>query len=224
MKEKILAFLVTKIPGTQKAFLEGIADNYATTITEESQIETIISDGVISALKSSFDYVQKEGDRRATEATQNSISNYEKKHGLKDGKKVEVQIDPPRTEPKEDTPEWAKALIDQNKKINEELAVLKGEKVSETRKTQLINALEKAPSHYKERIEKDFGRMNFENEEEFSSWISEVSTESETLSEELKAKGSIFGVPRGGGKTDTEEVPAGILEKFENKPKEGQNF
>jgi len=75
MKEKILAFLTTRLSGVSKAYLEGVADTYSKTITEESQIETILNDGVISGLKYAADFAQREGDRRATDATATAVSN-----------------------------------------------------------------------------------------------------------------------------------------------------
>ena len=89
MKGKILAFLKTRLPGVQNTYLDGVASELSKTITEESQIETVITDGVISSIKYSSTFMQDEGDRRATEATINSVKNYEEKHNLKDGKPID---------------------------------------------------------------------------------------------------------------------------------------
>lgn len=89
MKEKILALLKQRIPGASNTFLDGVADNLSKTITEESQIETVITDGVIESLKFSSTLLQTEGDRRANEATVNAVKNYEQKHNLKNGKPAE---------------------------------------------------------------------------------------------------------------------------------------
>jgi len=88
MKDKILAFLKTKLTGVQNSFLEGISNQLATTITEESQIETVVNAGLISVLQASAQYSQQEGDRRATTATDTAIKGYEQKHNLKEGKPV----------------------------------------------------------------------------------------------------------------------------------------
>lgn len=97
MKEKILAFLKTKLNGVPNALLEGISNNLATTITEESQIETVCNAGLIAALQASAQYSQQEGDRRATTATETAIKGYEQKYNLKEGKSIS-QNEPPKTD------------------------------------------------------------------------------------------------------------------------------
>lgn len=86
MKDKILAFLKAKLTGIPNAFLEGVSNQLATTITDEAQIETVCNTGLIASLKTAADYAQQEGDRRATTATDTAIKGYETKHNLKDGK------------------------------------------------------------------------------------------------------------------------------------------
>ena len=88
MKEKILAFLKTKLSGVPNSFLEGVSHQLTTTITEESQIETVINAGLIAALQASAQYSQQEGDRRATTATETAIKGYEQKYNLKEGKSI----------------------------------------------------------------------------------------------------------------------------------------
>lgn len=85
MKEKILAALKTKYNGVQGLILDRIADQLATTVTEEANIETAVS-GVGSLIPVFSSILQSEGDRRVTEATKTAISNYEKQHNLKEGK------------------------------------------------------------------------------------------------------------------------------------------
>jgi hypothetical protein len=97
MKEKILAFLKTKLTGVPNTLLEGVSNQLATTITEESQIETVINAGLISALQASAQYSQQEGDRRATTATETAIKGYEQKYNLKEGKSIS-QNEPPKTD------------------------------------------------------------------------------------------------------------------------------
>ena len=59
--------------GYRKIIYPGIADHYAKTVTEESQIETTLTDGVIDLLKLNAAYFQTEGDRRATEAADTAL-------------------------------------------------------------------------------------------------------------------------------------------------------
>lgn len=82
MKEKILAFLKTKLAGfaggIQDSFLNGIAESYSRTITDDTKIVTDISDAAIDAIKAAYLFNQSESDRRAKEA----VKTYQTKHGL----------------------------------------------------------------------------------------------------------------------------------------------
>lgn len=82
MKEKILAALKTKFAGVPEAILDRIASKLAKTATTEEQVNSL-AEGM--TLQNVFDSY---GDSRATEASQTAVSNYEKKHGIKDGKPI----------------------------------------------------------------------------------------------------------------------------------------
>ena len=87
MKEKLLALLKTKFVGVREATLERIASKKAETVTEESQLQTIV-DGV------TIDFIiDSESDFRGTQISNTekvkTISEYEKRHNLKDGKPIE---------------------------------------------------------------------------------------------------------------------------------------
>lgn len=133
MKEKILALLKTKFPGVDEATLIRIAEKRATGVTDESQVQTI-ADGV-----SFTDVLNSYGDFRANSAVTSAVSNYEKKHGLKDGKPIEnPNPNPNPEEKKEDVPAWAQALIESNKTLSTELLALKQEKLQATRQEQVL--------------------------------------------------------------------------------------
>lgn len=202
MKEKILAYLVAQLQGVSKAYLDGVATEMSKTITEESQIETSITDGVVNAIKYSAGQLQAEGDRRATEATQTAVLNYEKDHNLKDGKPVIPGGGTPNPNPKKEgdqVPEWAQKLIDDNKSLNEKLANINSDTITSSRKTKLAEAIAKAPDNYRTRIEKDFARMSFEKDDDFDTYLGEISEEATVFATAADASGSVFSTPQGGG-------------------------
>lgn len=82
MKKKLLEALKTKFVGIDEAILERMATKRAEGLTDESKITAIV-DGITIQ-----DVVKSYGDYRANEAAASSVSNYEEKHGLKDGKPV----------------------------------------------------------------------------------------------------------------------------------------
>jgi len=113
MKEKLLALLIAKFAGVSESILERIATKKAGSISDETQLQSIV-DGIDYGL-----ILQSEVDSRITEANKTAITNYEKKHGLKEGKIIQ-QPDPKEgQDPKlpEDAPPWAQALLKQNQEL-----------------------------------------------------------------------------------------------------------
>lgn len=106
--EQILAGLQTKFPGADTATLTRIATKKAEGVTDETKVNSIV-EGI-----SFQDVMQNYGDFRAGQAQTSSIANYEKKHGLKDGKPIEnPDIEPPKPDPKpDDKPDIAKMIAD----------------------------------------------------------------------------------------------------------------
>lgn len=158
MKEKILAFLKTKLTGVPNAFLEGAAGQLATTITEESQIETVCNTGLIASLQFSSQFVQQEGDRRATTATQTAIKTYEETHKLKDGKPIE---NPNPTPPADGSPEAIAKMIQDGIKaaidpIQQELSGYKQKEQQGAWRTSAISAVKEKFKDSKLPIPEDF--------------------------------------------------------------------
>ena len=202
MKEKILQFLKGKLNGVQGTYLDGVAEEYAKTITEESQIETTFSEGVLSLIKMSAAQIQTESDRRATEATRTAVSNYEKKHNLKDGKPVEGGGSQPNPkEPKDDdknTPEWAKALIKQNQELAQKVETLEKDKTKQSKNEQAQTALQgsKLPDKFKT---KWAGRIDPDSETSIEDQVKELEAEFDELHGDFVKESVGKGLPQGGG-------------------------
>lgn len=133
--EQILAGLQQKFAGVDTATLTRIATKKAEGVTDGTQVNSIV-EGI-----SFQDVMQNYGDFRAGQAQTSSISNYEKKHGLKDGKPIENPNPNPKQKPeeekKDDVPSWAQALIDSNKTLSEKLAGYEQERVQAQRNAQV---------------------------------------------------------------------------------------
>ena len=119
MKKKIFEALQTKFQGVDAQILDRIATKKAEGVTDESQIPTIVEGVSFQDVLSSY------GDFRAGDASFKAVSNYEKKHNIKDGKVIETPVPTPTPQPEppkpDDTPAWARALIDQNKALSDRL-------------------------------------------------------------------------------------------------------
>ena len=119
IQELILAGLQTKFSGVDTATLTRIATKKAEGVTDASQVNSIV-EGI-----SFTDVVNNYGDFRANSAVTSAVGNYEKKHGLKDGKPIENPNPNPNPNPqekKDEVPAWAQSLIDSNKTLSEKLA------------------------------------------------------------------------------------------------------
>lgn len=129
MKQKLFEALKTKFVGVDAQILDRIATKKAEGQTDENQIPTII-EGI-----SFQDVLTSYGDFRAGDASKTAVTNYEKKHNLKEGKVIETPEPTPQSEPPnpDDTPAWAKALIEQNKTLTEKIASIENKSTLEQR-------------------------------------------------------------------------------------------
>jgi hypothetical protein len=134
--EQILAGLKTKFQGVEDATLQRIASKKAEGVTDESKVNSIV-EGI-----SFQDVLTSYGDYRADGAQKTAVSNYEKKHNIKDGKPIEEpkpQDPPPTPTPQttEQVPAWAQSLIDSNKTLSEKLAAMDAKTKADERNQQI---------------------------------------------------------------------------------------
>ena len=208
MKGKILDALKAKFTGVSDTILDRVAEKLAKTVTTEEEVKTAVDGVTFQQVLESY------GDSRATEAQKTAVTNYEKKYGLKNGVKTEPEPKPdPKPDPNDpnggqggknkpaggdDTPEWAKQLIETNKLLQERLTKIETEKQTNGRKGQLTAILAKSPESIKARYEKDFARMTFNDDDDFNAWIGEVKTDVEKINADFVKKGGVVGGPKGG--------------------------
>jgi len=226
MKEKILAFLKSKLTGVSESFLTGVADNFSKTVKEEKDIEATFTGGIIETLKFSATQLQIEGDRRATAAQETALKNFREKHGLnEDGtpiKKVgrpKKDVDPDNSDEDEKIPKWAeKFLADQTElkqkveaQVQEKTLTALAEKVSKHEKLKDIPA-----SYLKGR------NLVPKSEAEIDQLVASIETDYNGFKQEMAEKGVVISVPPEGGGQAVDKVTIGdyLADKF---PKESQN-
>lgn len=108
----------------------------------------------------------------------------------------------------DDAPEWAKGMMQTIETLNCKISALEGEKLTTSRKAKL-EALLKDAGTFGTRTLKSFNKMNFENEEEFEEFLSEVEEDLKAYNQERADAGlSTMGTPpaAGGGKPKESEV------------------
>lgn len=186
MKKKILEALKTKFEGVSETILDRIAAKLAKTVSTEDQVATAVEGVTLQQVIESY------GDSRATEAQQTAVRNYEAKYNLKDGKPEKIDGGEPNkgkateTSGAEDTPAWVKALTDR-------LDRLEASRTAENRKQQLGKVIDRLP----ENLRKAYERLPLDGytDEQFSTVLSEITTEVEGIAGETAAKGGVFGKP-----------------------------
>ena len=134
--EQILAGLRTKFQGADDATLQRMASKKAEGVTDESKVNSIV-EGI-----SFQDVLTSYGDYRADGAQKTAVSNYEKKHNIKDGKPIEEPkpqdpLPTPTPQTTEQVPAWAKSLIDSNKTLSEKLAEMDAKTKADERNQQI---------------------------------------------------------------------------------------
>lgn len=173
--QKILDALKSKYSNVPKAVLERVAKILSKTCTEEDKITETV-EGASDMVSEFADLVQKEGDRRVSEAQK-------KAQEKKDPTQTQ---DPPKSESKDDDmPAWAKSLLDSNKQLAEKLSTLEAEKTSQTFSQKVIAfAKEKGiPESFVNTMLKAKGQIK--SEDEYNDFITLVETDGKTVATEL---------------------------------------
>lgn len=200
MKTKILELLKTKFTGVQESVLSRIADKLAKTALTDEQATTAVEGVTIQTVIDSY------ADSRVGEATNTAVSNYEKKHGIKDGKPVDTPVDTPPA-PGADK-DIAKIIADALKPLQDKIASFETGKTTETRRQTLAQKLTdaKAPEVFKNQILKTIDKMNL-SDEEYAEFETEVITNAGQLVQEAANAGlgmqhNPFGAGAGTGGKD----------------------
>ena len=209
LRKFILDALRKKFEGVDDKVLNRIARTAVKTVNTEDDATQFVEDLTIQQVIDSY------SDSRVTEG----IASYEKKYGLKDGKKAEEgddKTDDPDDDKKagkedkkdddkdgkgkDDVPAWAKALMDGQNRLNERLDGFEKGKVADTRKSKLSELIKDAPDKLKARIEKRFARATFKDDADFEEWLDELGEEIEEADTAESNKDGLVNPPKGGSK------------------------
>lgn len=192
--QDILNALKAKFEGVSENVLGRIARKLEKTVTTAEQVKTAADAVTLQQL------IEGYADSRATEATQTAVHNYETKYGLKDGEKTNQGGDPkPNPNPQqptggaEDTPAWAKALMEQNKALTDRIAKMEGASVTADRKQRVSAIVAKLP----ETLRKPYERIALDTmtADEFNALATELTAEVDGIASDITAKGAVFGRP-----------------------------
>lgn len=211
MHKIALDALKTRFEGINEKVLDRIAKNIAKTATTAEEVKSTVEEVTIQQI------IDAEGDRRATDAQKTAVANYERKHGLKDGKTIEPSdpnepTDTPDVKVPEDMPQWAKAIVETNAKLQQQLSAMSSERITNDRKRQLSAVVEQLP----ENLRKPYDRMSLDglSEEQFNATLEDVKTEVVGIVDDLKQSGLVFSRPMEGNSGKTAELTKAQLESI----------
>lgn len=222
MKAKLIEALRAKFEGVQDAILGRVADKLISggKVKSEGDIANAVAGVTFQQVLENY------GDSRADEAQKSAVKNYENKYKIKDGQPISDDNEAKGQSGSDAGGSGAAAtvtntaagsaqdamqamlqqVLDGQKKINDRLDGMDREKTTNSRQAQLTEILKNAPQSVRSRYEKDFARMTFKDDDEFGSWLAELTPDIEQMSVDLTAKGGIVGRPKGGahggGKVD----------------------
>ncbi|MDE6339637.1 MAG: hypothetical protein K2K97_07620 [Muribaculaceae bacterium] len=208
LKPKVKAF------GFTQKELQGIAAQIADNLTSEDDAsDEDVNAEIGKAIEAVLPIL------RLGQSYANRVINDSKKNEDEDNDDDEVEDDEsskpskPNRSPKskgkksDDVPVWAQALIDSNKYLSDQLAALKGEKISDRRKAKLEKLL-KDTGKYGERILRDYARMTFKDDEAFDEYFSDVEEDLKSENQERANKGlEKLGAPATGGSVKKDKKP-----------------
>ncbi|MBO9660251.1 MAG: hypothetical protein J7527_15635, partial [Chitinophagaceae bacterium] len=131
MKEKIIARLKSKYSGVNlsNARIDAIADKLSAKITDEKDIDAKLDE--LNDITPFSDLAKLDDHQRAKEAKEKADKEKaDKEKAEKERLEKEKKDKEGKTEPPADAPDWAKALIESNKKLEEKLSAFESEKAT----------------------------------------------------------------------------------------------
>jgi len=190
MKEKIISAFKVKYPGINlsKKRLEAIASKIETKVIDD---ETKI-DAALAAMDDAYAFadIAKDDDKvRTLEAKlKTPAGETPAEKAAREAAEAAAAL-----ETDKDTPAWAKALIEQNKTLAQDLAAIKGEKVANTIKGKATELLKEVPVSY-------WGKRAIpETEEALQDFVTEVTTDYAAFKKDMTDAGlSVLSAPRTG--------------------------
>lgn len=192
MKQTIIDLLKTKFEGVDESILSRIAETKAAkAVKTEEEANAYVEGITLTHLLNSY------GDIRSTEAQRTAVANYEKKYGIKDGKKVSTEDDQKKLgtdDDDNDTPAWAKKLMEDNAALRQRLDTIDSEKRTSSRREKLNAIIGRLPASQRKGYERT--AIDTLTDEEFTSTMEAITTEVDDILKETNTAGLTFGAPR----------------------------
>lgn len=188
MYEKLFAALLAKFVGIRKDALAQLAKSLATTVDTEEGVTTTIEKLNSEKVEAFVKDFRKDVDKEVGEANRSFEATLKKKFDFVE-KKEEQQQKPDEVKPNDLEAVIAAALSKHLLPLQQKIESFQNEKISGSRVDVLSQKLVGVPDSFKAQKLKDFGRMKFDSDEDFNTYLAEVETDLGTLKQELASQG-----------------------------------
>lgn len=219
MKDKILALLMAKFTGVRKDGLAQLAGSLALQADKDEDATALIDKLTPEKVSEFVTGWRRDVDKEVSDANKTYEGNLKKKYDFKE-KAEPGKTDPPAPgDPADLATLVANAVKAAVEPLQQKLSSFEGQKVTETRLQQLEGKLKDLPETFKTQKMKDFKRMNFDTNETFAEYLTEVETDITGFKQEMADKGlSGQARPIMGGQ-NKDGVSAGVASFIESKTK-----
>lgn len=191
MKVKILAQLKKQFPGVPNNLLDRVASVLEKTVTKEEDIETAVnaSAGLVQEFSA---FHQSEADRRVTEAVQKREGELNAEIlKLKKGADPEPGKTPEGSNPPDIASIIKVAIAEAVKPLQDKLQSFEGDKVHQSRLQVVTDKVKDLPEIQKNKLLKDFKRMNFTDDAAFTEYLTETETDIAAINQENANNGML---------------------------------
>lgn len=190
MKEKLFALLVAKFAGTRKDGLTQLARALSLQVATDEEAQALVDkltndqvDGFIKELRADV-------DKEVTESNKTFEGNLRKKYELVE-KKEDPAPDVDPTPKGDDIQAVIKtAIAEAVKPFQEKLTALEQGNVAKSRLQQLNDKLSTCKDEaFKAKALKDFARMRFDSDNEFTEYLTDTETDVTTINQNISDMG-----------------------------------
>jgi hypothetical protein len=233
MKEKILALLVAKFAGVRKDGLARLANALSLQAADETEAGALVEKLTPEKVNEFVSDYRKDVDKEVSEANKTYEGTLKKKFDFVEKKEPDPNKDPDpnkATDTNDIATIVANAVKTAVEPLQQKLSAFEGQKVNETRLQQLQSKLSVFPEgnkigeQFKAQKLKDFGFMNFENDEKFAEYLTGLDTDITGLNQEIADIGlSGHGRPLMGGQ-NKDGISSAVAAYVDDKTKPDANL
>lgn len=217
MKEEILALLVSKFAGVRKDGLAQLALMLSLQAANKEEATALVEKFTPEKVSDFVKDWRKDVDKEVSDANKTFEGTLKKKYDLVEKKEP---VDPSKKDPNPDdqTPAWAKVLIESNQKMAERLNSIEGEKITTSRLQQLEGKFAGVPESYKaQRIADAKLFVHSMDDAAFGEYLTKTESDITAFNQELADKGLSGAAKPRLGQQSTNNVSAAVTDFIASK-------